>query len=31
MKLEYYLCDENLPTDEFLLKYVKKKNKSFGN
>jgi La-related protein 7 len=28
--VEYYFSDENLPTDEFLLKYVKKNKKGFG-
>lgn len=28
--MEYYFSDENLPTDEFLLNYVKKNNKGFG-
>jgi La-related protein 7 len=27
--VEYYFSDENLPTDEFLLKYVKKNKKGF--
>ena len=26
-QVEYYFSDENLPTDEFLLKYVKKNKK----
>lgn len=30
MQVEYYFSDENLPTDEFLLNYVKKNNKGFG-
>ncbi|ONM37890.1 La-related protein 6A [Zea mays] len=29
-QVEYYFSDENLPTDEFLLNYVKKNNKGFG-
>lgn len=28
-QVEYYFSDENLPTDEFLLNYVKKNNKGF--
>ncbi|RLM93751.1 la-related protein 6A isoform X1 [Panicum miliaceum] len=28
-QVEYYFSDENLPTDEFLLKYVKKNKKGF--
>jgi hypothetical protein len=30
LQVEYYFSDENLPTDEFLLKYVKKNKKGFG-
>ncbi|KAF8663741.1 hypothetical protein HU200_055064 [Digitaria exilis] len=28
-QVEYYFSDENLPTDEFMLKYVKKNKKGF--
>jgi len=30
LQVEYYFSDENLPTDEFPLKYVKKIKKGFG-
>ena len=30
LQVEYYFSDENLPTDEFPLKYVKKNKKGFG-
>jgi La-related protein 7 len=29
--VEYYFSDENLPTDEFMLKFVKKNKDGFGN
>ena len=28
--MEYYFSDENLPTDEFMLKFVKKNKDGFG-
>jgi La-related protein 7 len=30
LQVEYYFSDENLPTDEFLLKFVKKNKEAFG-
>jgi hypothetical protein len=30
LQVEYYFSDENLPTDEFLLKFVKKNKEGFG-
>jgi hypothetical protein len=29
-QVEYYFSDENLPTDEFMLKFVKKNKEGFG-
>jgi hypothetical protein len=30
LQVEYYFSDENLPTDEFMLKFVKKNKEGFG-
>ena len=29
-QVEYYFSDENLPTDKFMLKHVKKDKQGFG-